>query len=547
MNAKSGHNRELNLVMGLAALLTLPFVAKPWHMDEPLFLAVARHILSDPAHPLAFAFNWYGKLAPMATINNTPPLFLYLLALALKLTGGSEWGMRLFFLPVPLLTAAGFYRLAARYLQDPLYPALIAVAAPATALTWGLLYPENLSLLFGVWGLIWLVQGLDESRSGLFWLSAAFLDLAILSKYAAVVFLLPAAGYILESGVGIRRAAAHLLVCLALPLVLALRDYLGGHGAMEAAAAVTLEAAASPWAYWPIRLRSVLCFLGGCGVATGFWPLFMKGLRPPPLAAALSAATVFFLFWSGFDVLTTTTLDRISGALWALGGLWCLLAVLSPSRAPAASWRLFAPWVLAVVILELCFYWSVIARIIAFATPAAVFALASILEKSAPDRPQRLRALYRSTLAATLLITLSSGYVDYRYASSARDIVRLVAMRWLKPGHRLWVSGHWGLQYYAEEEGGAVLDYKAPPEAQPRRGDVIIMPWINSWSAQTAERFLISRLRLRAHVFMARSGIPVRLLSGWEGQAGFYSNSFGFLPYTLSREPIERYVVAKVD
>ncbi len=201
--------QESSLVAGLTALLTLPFIAKPWHVDEPLFLAVARHILADPGHPLDFAFNWYGKLAPMATINNTPPLFLYLLALALKLTGGAEWGMRLLFWPLNVLTAIGFYRLASRYLKEPLYPVLIAVAAPATALTWGLLYPENVAMLFGVWSMVWLVRGVDESRPKLVWLSAALLDLAILCKYAAIVFLLPAAGYLLESAGGLRRAVLH--------------------------------------------------------------------------------------------------------------------------------------------------------------------------------------------------------------------------------------------------------------------------------------------------------------------------------------------------
>lgn len=37
--------------------------------------------------------------------------------------------------------------------------------------------------------------------------------------------------------------------------------------------------------------------------------------------------------------------------------------------------------------------------------------------------------------------------------------------------------------------------------------------------------------------------LPLRLISGWDAQAGFYSNTSGFLPYALSREPIEEYVV----
>jgi len=40
--------------------------------------------------------------------------------------------------------------------------------------------------------------------------------------------------------------------------------------------------------------------------------------------------------------------------------------------------------------------------------------------------------------------------------------------------------------------------------------------------------------------------LPLRLMSGWTGQAGFYSNLWGFLPYALSTEPVEEYTIVEV-
>ena len=76
--------RELLAVAACTGLVVFPFAGQAFHIDEPFFLAIARHILSDPLHPLAFWYNWYGDAVPMASINNTPPLLGYLLAAELE-------------------------------------------------------------------------------------------------------------------------------------------------------------------------------------------------------------------------------------------------------------------------------------------------------------------------------------------------------------------------------------------------------------------------------------------------------------------------------
>ncbi|MDE2313512.1 MAG: hypothetical protein KGL04_04980, partial [Elusimicrobia bacterium] len=40
--------------------------------------------------------------------------------------------------------------------------------------------------------------------------------------------------------------------------------------------------------------------------------------------------------------------------------------------------------------------------------------------------------------------------------------------------------------------------------------------------------------------------LPLRLMSARGGEAGFYSSVFGFLPYALSRAPLDEFFFARI-
>ena len=44
--------------MLLASLLVLPFLDRPFTIDDPLFLRAAEHVLADPLHPASFEQVW---------------------------------------------------------------------------------------------------------------------------------------------------------------------------------------------------------------------------------------------------------------------------------------------------------------------------------------------------------------------------------------------------------------------------------------------------------------------------------------------------------
>ena len=67
-----------------------PFLAKPFNIDDPLFIWTARQIQAHPGNPYGFTVNWYGSVDPMWNVTANPPLAGYYLALAAGIFGWSE-------------------------------------------------------------------------------------------------------------------------------------------------------------------------------------------------------------------------------------------------------------------------------------------------------------------------------------------------------------------------------------------------------------------------------------------------------------------------
>ena len=111
---KPARMRELAIVAAFTVVLFLPFMGKAFHNDETSNLAAAAHITQDPLHPYDFQFTWFGRTLPYAATSNNPPLFHYLLAMALKAVGDGEFFLRLCFLPLDVLAALSLYLIGNR-------------------------------------------------------------------------------------------------------------------------------------------------------------------------------------------------------------------------------------------------------------------------------------------------------------------------------------------------------------------------------------------------------------------------------------------------
>ncbi len=509
-------------------------MGKAYTMDEPLFLAPALHILKDPLHPLAFSFNWYGQTVPMSSINNTPPLFLYLLALAWKCTGGRPFAMRLFFLPLDLLAAVSLFLLASRFLKKPLVPTLVALATPGFLVGLNLLYPDKAAAAFGFFGLYAWVRGIDEDKSGWTYAALGALAMALLSKYLAVVFLVPAAAYAAARRKPVAKMMLPAAALAPVGLYLAV-NLLHGGAAFSSAWRTTAQSLGA--ASWARRWRAVLAGVGGCCAAAALWPFFAGRPRWKPAAAALAAAFLLFLpLWDAGGP-APDLLARMMGIAMAFAALYGLARILE-RRTRSSEDILWLSWAGAVLLMEAFAYWSVMARVTALLVPPLIFAWAGMLERTLEQKPRA--ALYALSLAATLALSLSLAWVDSCYADAQAQAARVAAALPAKGG-RLWTTSHWGLQYYVEREGGRELDALRGGWSQVRPGDAVVWSRVNSNQLPPNRRFLINAKQIDW-----ANPLPLRLMSARGDEAGFYSSVFGFLPYALSRAPLDEFFFARI-
>jgi hypothetical protein len=467
----------------------------------------------------------------MASINNTPPLTSYLLAGALRLSGGGEFWTRAFFLPFDLASGCALLALAARFLKRPLWPTLVVLAGPAWALNLHHVMAERAMAGFALPALWLAVVAADENDVRAFWGSAALAALAILSKYNALFLIPPAVFYGRSRGASWTRLAIWAAAASCGFAAAQAWSWAVGGAAFHAAWSATAGASGMSWSAPSHRLRSLLAFTGGLGLPAAVW---LTGLRPARRTALAAGAACAVLFGPWFDLAAVRPLDRAAGFLFAWGAV---AAAASLARAPrgrgAALW---APWALAVAALQLA-YWSVVARFVVFLLPPLVFGLWERLEAAGSEGLERRG---RAAFGAALVMTLSLGIVDWTYASGQKAAAALAAARERPRGGTVWYSGHWGLQEYLAAAGARQLDADRGGWEEARPGDLIVVSAVNT------NRIAPNRPRLSdVSEFEIRSPIPVRLL-GWRDDAGFYTSGMGFLPWTFSASPVDKFTLIEL-
>lgn len=492
-----------------------------WHVDEPFFLAIARQILRDPNRPLDFFFNWYGRSVPMSQLNNTPPLLPYALAAALKLTGGSEFWTRAFFFPLDVAAAWGLLALAGRFLRRPIWPTLLVLAGPGWALTTPHVMAERLMLAFAMPSLYWGVRWAQEGDEFAMFLSAALAALALLTKYNALFLLMPVLVYARAQRVPWKRLTTWTGLALSGLVV-----YQAFAWRQSFAAAATVAAASNGvWASPAHKARSLLAFVGGLGL---FVPAAAFLLRPRRTATVIAALLCAALFGPWFDLAPLVEpVDRFLGFLFAFGLSVAVSSLIAGRRTRGAIF--WSSWAASAALLQTA-YWSVLARFAVLVAAPLTFWMWERLEEDA-RAPVNVAAA--ASFAFVAALSLALGFVDRSYAEAQKSAARESA-RGLAPGAKLWCAGHWGLQEYMTAEGARQLDADRGGWDAVRPGDRVVVSRVNT-------NVLLPRRPLKASTttFRVESSVPLRLISGWKGEGGFYSNVGGFLPWSVSTEPVD--------
>lgn len=542
--------RERWLVAGVTVLLLLPFIGKPFHIDDPLFVWTARRILQAPLDFYGFEINWYDSLQPMADVMQNPPLVAYWHAGVVWLAGLHETALHLGALPWAVAATLGTHALASRLCHRPLLATLFSVATPAFLVIATSLGSDVPMLALWLWAIVLWVRGLDRRASGTLAVAAGLSAAAALSKYFAVGLVPLLAAYTLARE---RRVSPHLL-WLVLP-VLALVGYelatraAYGHGLLLDAARYVGHAHRTFDTASGGSLATLLVGLAFAGGATAaplllapwLWPrrALWAGLAIAAAIAALAGAlgTLSGLPLRGPEGIDASALLQL--AILGLGGIALLaLALRDLVQRRDEDALLLALAVAGTLAFGLFVNWTVNVRSLLPLAP-----LGGILCARAFELPgARLLPASRRTLAAALCLAaglaLAVAWADWGLARSFRQAAELLADRHPAVSGRQWFLGHWGFQYYLEAHGVRAMD-RSTDRLAP--GDLVFIPE-NSPGANDVASQAVTGLEML--LIEPSWGLSVQSSAT---HAAFHAAVRGPLPFRFGPVPPERFRVVRVD
>jgi hypothetical protein len=144
---------------------------------------------------------------------------------------------------------------------------------------------------------------------------------------------------------------------------------------------------------------------------------------------------------------------------------------------------------------------------------------------------------------ALVALTISAGFAlwiaqaDAAWADSSRLAAQIIQKKTKSESGTVWFQGHWGFQYYMQQLGAHPVDFST---TTLKPGDLVVIPQNNAETYKLKKQFMASAelLELPVHEFASTMR--------WEIGAGFYSATWGPLPFAVGDIPPEQYYIFQV-
>ena len=532
----------------LLALATMamfaPFLAKPFNMDDPLFIWAAHQIRLHPANPYGFNLIWGQSPFPMWNVTDNPPLACYYLAAASLVFGWSAVGLHLAFLGPALAVVWGTRRLASHFCACPTLAALATLCTPVFLVSGLTVMCDVVMLALWIWAAVSWVEGLQRDDAGRLAWSGLLMALAFLSKYygACLVPLLGAYGLLRKRRPGLWML--YLLIPLAVIYAYQVATLLlYGHNLLRRALQFSTFVKANYGYTGTAEMLKTLAFTGGCMAVAVFFTPFLWRRKRMAVGAFILVAGILLLIRGpiekspGASQWVSPAWVMVQIAFWGAGGI-CVLALAIADviqRREAASW-LLALWVAGTFAFVAFFNWTVNGRSILPMAPAVGILMARRLERNVPDGRGVWTPGTVGALAAGAALALAVMRADLLLARAVREAAQTCCTQFQAPGRTLWFQGHWGFQYYMQNLGAKPIDLDHPGL---KAGDIFFVPGNNA-NLRSPE---LDLSHPRAIIVVPKS----RFLATMDDAtgAGFYASLTAALPFAFGRVPPEQ--VAEFD
>jgi 4-amino-4-deoxy-L-arabinose transferase-like glycosyltransferase len=516
-----------------------PFLAKPFNMDDPLYIWAAQQIQLHPGNPYGFNVNWYGITQTMWSATQNPPLFSYYLAAAATLFGWDEVVLHFACLLPTLAVVLGTYRLAKDICRWPMLAALATLFAPGFLISSTTVMSDVPMLGLWVWAVIFWLDGVKQVNFWKLFVAGLLTGFAVLTKYNAICLipLLAACGWLEKRTVG--RWVFFLLIPV---LLLVANEWftfrLYGHPHFLNSNQYAKAAMATYGVPKFFKTLNTLTFIGGCSAAALFFTPFVWRKKALAWLALAALALTILAVAGGMMAKNYSWITGNAGLyveiqifLWAFAGLSLLgMACADVWRNRDAASGLLALWILGIFVFAACVYWTVNGRVVLPLVPAAGILIARRLGQT----NLTLTPGIKLSLLLTAVLSLLAAQVDFEQARVARRSAEQMSVKYANATGKVWFEGHWGFQYYMQSCGAWPYDFNHP---EIKSGDLLIIPAENS-NVDGPDPSKATKLEVVQ--------FPISpWLATWSSKAGasFYSTDGGPLPFAFGSISPERIFV----
>jgi 4-amino-4-deoxy-L-arabinose transferase-like glycosyltransferase len=528
------------LLVSVTTACLAPFAGKAFHIDDPLFLWVARQIQSNPFDFYGFTINWYGYEMPASQVIKNPPLASYYIALVSRWFGWSETALHVAFLVPAVAAVTGTYCLAREFSVRPLSAALVCLLTPVFLVSSTTVMCDTMMLSLYVWSIFFWIRGQRSDRSLHYLCASLLVAFCSLTKYFGIS-LIP---LLMVSSLTARHGKKQRALFLLIPVVILClyqwaTDHLYGRGLLLDVASYATGTREGSGHF--ANLLVGLSFTGGCLISSLFFAPLLWHRRSLAAGAVLIAAGALCLrLVKVLPVPQELTWQfSLQFSLFITAGINVLaLAGRDLRKRRDSDSVLLFLWVAGTFVFAAFVNWSANGRSILPMAPAVGILVMRALEGHDGEKP--LNGLRRiiAPLVPALLVTLVVAWADSRLASTARTASTEISRVYSGISTVLRFQGHWGFQYYIEKLGGKAFDVNNPSMSS---GDIMVIPGNNT---NIYPQFPKAGMPIKVLQFP-----PARFVSTMNstGGAGFYSQIWGPLPFAFGRVPDESYYILGID
>ena len=555
---------QLFFLFLLVLLSTLPFINKPYHVDDTIFLRYSQSLANEFFPVYTQEFRLVGIISKGLNLID-PPFFIYYNTIPIKLFGMSEIPMHLFYIPFAIIIALSVYFISRRFVKNYYICTLLSVFSPAFLVMFHNLMLDIPMIAFFLLGLSLFIYGTDKESNKILLLASVFASLAPLIKYNGLLIVPLAMIYFI-----IKKKNNYLLyavIPVAAVLLFELYNYsvygvshilysaLDIHGPSKG---INLE-------FFAVRLLTILIYTGAISIFTIF---FIYPIIKRKKAARYILALSVFL-----SLIISIAIKKISSGFFS--GKYSNIEIF-------LLWVFISAGIFYMVMYSFCFYesfrerktevgnygdflflflWlasSVLGNILFAGGAVRYFAISliplalilfTLLEKNIAMTNSQISKFGRMAFIATLALSISIAYADYQYASVYRDFPKKLSSTGAAADEKIYFFGDFGFGFYMEREGYKYIviqniTQEIEQAKKDGKGIMIVKPQIlfprdanklyfNNELKVISTSEYTTKFPLRVHNYMAH--------------AGFYTFSSGLLPYTFSSEPIEIFYVYYID